>query len=178
MYEASLVKVHPTIRIAFALVLAAQLGGCDEGWEASERQARDWLPTAKPHLQEVLGLLRTCQPTRAPDHYKRVWVEDHNGGAGPAHCASKLNTGIDKIRVALKKAGVLSVDYAPNYDPTLPVDMASFMLFRAGLGVSGRSTSVSYYSSALPCAGSIDEYRDRQPLTTAPCHWFWERSLS
>lgn len=178
MYEAFLVKMHRRIYIAFALVLAAQLGGCGEGWEASERQARDWLPTAKPHLEEVLVLLRTCQPTRGVDHYKRVWVEDHNGGAGPAHCASGSNARIDEIRVALKRAGVLSVDYAANYDPSLPVDMASFMLFRAGLGVSGRSTSVEYYSSAPPCAGSADEYRDRQPLTTAPCHWFWERSLS
>jgi len=172
-------KLHGTSHIVFILAIAAQLSGCGEGWKADQRQARQWLPIAKPHLEKVITLLITCQPRYGTSKsYKRVWVEDNNGGAGSPHCASGPDSGINEIKTELGEAGALSVDYVPNYDPDLPVEMASFMLFRAGLGISGSMTSINYYSHPLPCAGTTDEYQDRQPLTTAPCHWFWEQSLS
>lgn len=171
-------NVHGTGRTVFTLVLAAQLGGCGEGWYADQGQARQWLPTAKPHLEKVLMLLRTCQPryTRS-ESYRRIWVEDDNGGAGPAHCVSGQYSSIHEIKAALNEAGALSVEYVPDHDPERPVQVASFMLFRAGMGISGSLISINYYSKPLPCVETVDEYQSRQPLTTAPCRWFWERSL-
>lgn len=159
---------------AFALALS----GCAEGWEASEAESRSWLPSAFPHLNRVIVLLRTCQPRR-PSGYSNIWVDGSNDDEIP-HCAFGNDKAIEDIRSELEQAGVLGVRYWPGANPHERVDWAEFILFREGIVTSGSSTSVTYKAQPQSCAGKIegdDSFRvTSHAITTAPCRWFWTRS--
>ncbi len=157
---------------------ALALGGCAEGWKASEAESRDWLPGALPHLNRVISLLRTCQPTR-PSGYNNIWVDGSNDDELP-HCAFGDDSGIEEIRSRLKQAGVLGVAYWPSGSPRKRVNWAEFILFREGMVTSGSSTSVTYKVQPEPCVGTTegdDSFRvTSRSITPAPCRWFWTRS--
>lgn len=159
-----------------ACVLA--LGGCAEGWKASEAESRDWLPRVFPHLKRAIVLLRTCQPKR-PSGYNNIWVDGSNDDVMP-HCAFGDDSGIDDIRSELKKAGVLGVTYWPSGSPRKRVNWAEFILFREGIVTSGSSTSVIYKAQPQSCVGETEGDADfhvtDRAITPAPCHWFWNRS--
>lgn len=153
------------------------LSGCAEGWNGNDRQSRDWLPEAYPHLRRVIILLRTCQPKR-PSGYNYIWVDGSNDDERP-HCSFGSDEQISEIRRELKDAGVLGVSYWPSGSATRAVNWVEFILFREGLVTSGSSTSVRYSMQSRPCVEAVegsDTYRViERPITAAPCRWFWIR---
>jgi hypothetical protein len=162
----------------FALFIPLVLAGCGgapQGWKADEHETRAWLPKAVPHLREALILLRTCHPAR-PDRYLRVWTNGHNGGSVAAHCTFGSDAAIPEIQSALRRAGVLSVDYKPSGSPEVAVPSASFALHSSGISVSGSITAVDYNHEPQPCSPPGQDPASRssvKPLTTPPCRWFW-----
>lgn len=168
-------------RITAAISISAcfcVVTGCTEGWKASEAESRDWLPGAYPHLQRVIMLLRTCQPTRS-NEYRTIWVDGSNDDVKP-HCSFGNDSQIAEIRSELRKARLLGVNYLPSGDSRIPVSWAEFILFREGILTSGSMTSVKYVAKPQPCVATSDGDESfrvlYRPITSAPCRWFWVRS--
>lgn len=163
---------------AAATICALALGGCAEGWKASETESRDWLPEALPHLKRVIVLLRTCQPKRSSG-YNNIWVDGSNDDVRP-HCTFSDDKAITDIRSELKQAGVPGVTYWPSGSPRQRVSWAEFILFREGIVTSGSSTSVTYKAQPQSCAGNTEGddsfHVTNRAITPAPCRWFWTRS--
>lgn len=163
---------------AVLTAFAFALDGCAEGWKASEAESRSWLPSAFPHLNRVIVLLRTCQPRR-PSGYNNIWVDGSSDDEVP-HCVFGDDKAIKDIRSELEKAGALGVRYWPSANPHKRVAWAEFILFREGIVTSGSSTSVTYKAQPQSCADKIEGDQSfrvtSRAITAAPCRWFWTRS--
>lgn len=164
--------------VSIGAACALCLSGCAEGWEATDAEARNWLPEALPHLERVIVLLRTCQPKRQTG-YNTIWLDGSNDDE-PPHCAFSDDKGIEHIRTELKRAGVLGVSYQPGSSPEERVPRVEFILFREGMATSGSMTSVTYNAQPQPCVDKSegdDRFRvTSRAITGAPCRWFWTRS--
>ncbi|MEO9130726.1 MAG: hypothetical protein ABI240_05910 [Sphingomonas sp.] len=161
---------------ALTLLGTLTIGGCAEGWKASDQEARQWLPKAAADLKRVIVLLRTCQPRRASG-YNIVWADNGNGGDEAIHCGFGGDGGLIEMRAVLRRARILGVSYLATGSDQKPVSDVEFILAREGLVTGGSMTSVEYHSDPQPCAGAVVEHGnsriERRPLTSAPCRWFW-----
>ena len=176
---------------AACLATICVLAGCgfgdrEEGQRLSFEEARTFFTSRRSTIEEALRLVDACRPERS-DSYSRVWVKSESGGDEAPHCASGTKEGVERIADALRRAGILSVDYAVDTKKgaSAPsIRFADFMLARRGLSVSGGSTSITYYREASPCAATAEGGPDqgfshqKRPLTASPCHWFWEEDAT
>lgn len=108
----------------------------------------------------------------------RYWANRDDGGAEPAHCKFGSDNAISSMQSALRRVGVLGVSYNKSESPNKPVGFASFILFREGMVTSGAMTSIEYHSAPQPCSmkreGGQGFGAVHDPITAAPCRWFWE----
>lgn len=171
--------------VPVVIVLAATLlmSACStEGEELTFEEAQSYFAGHESDLRRLIAALDACLPARAGTGYNRVWADGESSEG--LKCTRGNPSGLQVILRGLNDANILAVSYSLGEGPSDSIETASFLLRRSGLGVSGSSTNVEYYTDPQPLGVLIEGGEDhgfsgeRRALTAAPFHWFWQYSTS